>query len=118
MTSAELETGWLSLRHWVQRCVLPSVLTLIGLLLSLPIILKDNTYQTETSVVFTFFTVYFVLIRGGHLIMIRSMHFDLRKTYGKTYEARLAKLPRDLRRVNLGFTLTRIKRDLIHNSRP
>ena len=61
-----------------------------------------------------FVTSYFVLIRGGHLVMIRSMHFDLKKQFGQKYEARLAELPKHAKRQNIGFSLARIKRDLIN----
>lgn len=114
MSPEELETRWLSLRYWLQKCVLPSAITLAGLLLALPVVLPKPAYRLETMVIFAFFTLYFVLFRGGHLIMIRSMHFDLKKTYGPKYESRLKSLPKDLKRQNLGFTLARIKRDLIH----
>ena len=114
MTPKDLETRWLSSRYWLVKCVLPSAITLGGLIVLLPVILPDPMYRKETMTIFAFFTLYFVLFRGGHMIMIRSMHFDLLKTYGQKYEDRLKALPRDLRLQNIGFTLAKIKRDLIH----
>lgn len=114
MTPNELETRWLSLRYWLVKCVLPSAITLGTLIVLLPVVLPDPMYRTETMAIFAFFTLYFVLFRAGHMVMIRSMHFDLLKTYGPKYEERLKALPKDLRRQNLGFTLARIKRDLVH----
>jgi len=46
--------------------------------------------------------------------MIRSLHNEMMRKYKEAYKDRLAAIPRDrLRRHNLGFTLARIKRDLI-----
>jgi hypothetical protein len=117
MTPKELERNWLSLYVWVRRCVLPAGLILLGLLLIIKLLLIDLWLLNHVSAIFGFFVVYFVLVRGGHLIMIRSLHFDLKKTYGKAYEVHLLTLPSNLRRYNLGFTLARIKRDLIHSAR-
>ena len=121
MTSQGLETYWLSLRVWLKRCVLPSAITLALLVASLRLFLRDGIYRDQTSLIFGFFMLYFVLVRGGHMLMIRSMHFDLKKTYGDKYAQRLKRLPTDLRRNNIGFTLARIKRELIdaqnHKSR-
>lgn len=115
MSSRDLETKWLSLRAWLQRCVLPAAVMLIAMMMCLRVTLQAGRYQDQTSLIIGFSLLYFVLIRGGHLIMIRSMHFDLKKSYGKKYEARLAALPQNLKGHNLGFTLARIKRDLIHS---
>lgn len=114
MTPNELESQFLSLRYWLRACVLPSALSLAGFILFLPVLLPEETFRKETAVIFVFFMLYFVFFRGGHLIMIRSMHFDMMRAFGETYEARLKSLPSDIQRRNLGFTLARIKRDLIH----
>lgn len=118
MSSCDLETNWLSLRAWLQRCVLPSAIILILMMVCLRLTLQAGRYQDQTSLIIGFSLLYFVLIRGGHLMMIRSMHFDLKKTYGKKYEVKLSGLPQNLKRHNLGFTLARIKRDLIHQPKP
>lgn len=113
MTSQDLETHWLSLRYWLTRCVLPSAVTLCALLLLLPLAVKHPQYRDQTAAILGFFTLYFVLFRAGHVFMIRSMHFDLKTTYGEAYELRLRELPANLHRKNLGFTLAKIKRELI-----
>lgn len=45
--------------------------------------------------------------------MIRSMHFELKHTYGEAYDQYLTALPANMHRHNLGFSLARIKRNLI-----
>ena len=117
MTATELELRWLSLRYWLRASVLPIALVLLVTLLILKQIISHPPYLDQSAALIAFFSLYFALIRGGHLIMIRSMHFDLKTTYGDRYERRLAKLPTDLRQINLGFSLARIKRELIHNSK-
>lgn len=114
MTSLQLERHYLSLRCWLLKCVLPASLLLLGLLLALPAILSDPTYIDQTAAIFGFFILYFVLVRGGHLFMIRSMHMELKQTYGDRYERLLSRLPEKLHRQNIGFRLARIKRELIN----
>lgn len=113
MTSHELETRHLSLRYWLTRCFLPAAIILLVLLALLPRFITKELYLDQTSAVFGFFMLYFILIRAGHLIMIRSMHFDLKQTYGEAYDAYLSTLPTNMHRHNLGFSLARIKRRLI-----
>ncbi len=114
MTPLELERGFLSMRCWLQRIVLPSAGVLAVTLLLFGRITRDHTILDHNAVIVGFFILYFVLVRGGHLIMIRSMHKDLLKKYEKPYKARLAAMPSEtFRRRNLGFTLARIKRELI-----
>lgn len=113
MTSYELETQHLSLHYWLTRCVLPAALLLLVLLALLPQFITVELYKDQTSAVFGFFILYFVLVRGGHLIMIRSMHFELKQTYGEAYDECLMSLPANMHRHNLGFSLARIKRRLI-----
>lgn len=114
MTTYELEKHWLSLKYWVRSSVLPITLLLLLMLLLLKFWFTDLSSQNHNSLIIGFFCFYFILIRGGHLIMIRSMHFELKKKYGDAYNERLSYLPRDLRRYNIGFTLARIKRDLVN----
>ncbi len=117
MSALELEKNWLSLHYWLRRVVLPSSLVLIAVLFFLRTLISIPQYRDQAAALIGFFTLYFILIRGGHLLMIRSMHFDLKKTYGEKYDLRLAKLPSDLKRQNIGFLLARIKRDLIHTQK-
>lgn len=114
MTPELLERDWLSLRYWLQWCVLPSALALIIVLGLIRLIGSEASYLNHSSVIVGFFAVYFVLVRGGHLIMIRSMHFDLKRRYEEAYRERLAYLPiGQMKQRNIGFTLARIKRELI-----
>ncbi len=114
MTPNELERDYLSLRCWLQRCVLPSAVVLAALLLLLSLVTDDPQGLNENALITGFFTLYFILVRGGHIIMIRSMHKDMMAKYEAPYRARLAALPRaGMRRRNLGFTLAKIKRALI-----
>ena len=114
MTPTELERRYLSLRCWLQRVVLPSAALLAGILFIFGRLTQNSHTLDHNSVIVGFFMLYFVLVRGGHIIMIRSMHKDMLRRYEEPYTARLETLTRDrLRRKNLGFTLAKIKRELI-----
>lgn len=114
MTPTELEVRYLSLRCWLQRIVFPSAVVLAGILFIFKRITRDDQMLDHNAVIVGFFILYFVLVRGGHLIMIRSMHKDLLKKYEKPYTARLAAIPlKSFRRRNLGFTLAKMKREFI-----
>lgn len=114
MTPTELERGYLSLRCWLQRIVLPSAAVLAAVLVVFGRITKNSTTLDHNAVIVGFFMVYFVLVRGGHMMMIRSMHNDMLSRYEEPYKAKLALIPiNSLRRKNIGFTLARIKRHLI-----
>jgi len=114
MTPELLERDWLSLRYWLQRCVLPSAIVLLVILGLLRLIDSDAVGLNHKAVIIGFFVLYFILVRGGHLIMIRSMHFEMKRKYEEAYRERLAYLPiGQMKRRNIGFTLARIKRELI-----
>lgn len=50
--------------------------------------------------------------------MIRALHSELKSKYKEKYAQRLAGVPQDkMRSHNLGFTLTRIKRELLDASK-
>ena len=114
MTCLELETQWLSVKYWVRWSVLPTSILLLLLLIGLKLWNDQPIIHSHASVILGFFAAYFIFVRGGHLVMIRSMHFDMKRKYGEAYDKHLARLPLNLGRYNLGFTLARIKRDLIH----
>ena len=114
MTPEILERDWLSLRYWLQRCVLPSAIFLIVVLGGLRLIDPEAVSLNHKAVIVGFFVFYFILVRGGHLIMIRSLHFELKRKYEDTYRERLAYVPiGQIKRRNIGFTLARIKREII-----
>ena len=114
MTVREIERDWLSLRCWLNRCVLPSAMALVLALLSFRLITEDPSTLNHNALIVGFFTIYFMLIRGGHLLMIRALHSELKVKYKDRYAKRLAAVPSSkMRSHNLGFTLTRIKRELL-----
>ena len=114
MTPELLERDWLSLRYWLQWCVFPSAIILLTILGLLRMIGSETSALDHNSVIVGFFVVYFVLIRGGHILMIRSLHFELKRKYEEAYRERLAYVPiGQIKRRNIGFTLARIKRELI-----
>ena len=119
MTPELLERDWLSLRYWLQRCVLPSAMFLILALILLRMIDADISNLNHNAVIVGFFVFYFILIRGGHIIMIRSLHFELKRKYEDAYREKLAYVPiGQIRRRNIGFTLARIKWELINMKIP
>jgi len=114
MTPELLERDWLSLRFWLLRSVLPSAIVLLVSLVLIRILDPNALSLNHKAVIVGFFAVYFILVRGGHLIMIRSMHFEMKRKYEDAYRERLAYLPiGQMKRRNIGFTLARIKRELI-----
>lgn len=119
MTPELLERDWLSLRYWLQRCVLPSAMFLILALILLRMIDADTSNLNHNALIVSFFVLYFILVRGGHIIMIRSMHFEMKRKYEEAYREKLAYLPiGQMKRRNIGFTLARIKRELIETPKP
>lgn len=114
MTPKELERSYLSLRCWLQRIVLPSAAVLTAALFVFRRVTSDASVLDHNAVIVGFFILYFVLVRGGHLVMIRSLHNEMMRKYKDAYKDRLRTISKSsLRRHNLGFTLARIKRDLI-----
>jgi len=114
MTPELLERDWLSLRYWALWCALPSALILIGLLIAFKLILGAGKDLNHYSVIVGFFTLYFVLIRGGHLFMVRGLHKELLRKYQDGYRHKLGYITRaQIKRHNIGFTLARIKRELM-----
>lgn len=111
MTVSDVEREVLSLRCWLRRSVLPASLLLLAALAWVGL---DGSSQARDhkAVIFGFAALYFVLLRGGHILMIRSLHAELKRGYPDAYAERLARLP-TLRRRNAGFVLARIKRDMI-----
>lgn len=123
MTVTELERDWLSLRIWVRRCVLPSSVFLLLVLGVFKLITAQQRVLDQNATIVGFFIFYFMLVRGGHMLMIRSMHKDMLARYEDPYKAKLARLPSGRLglieglikgRQNIGFALARIKRELIN----
>ncbi len=114
MTPELLERDWLSLKFWAQKCVLPSAIALL-VILGLFYLVSDNPKDlNHNAVIVGFFTLYFILVRGGHLLMIRSLHKELLRKYQEGYRHKLGYIPQgQIKRRNIGFTLARIKRELM-----
>jgi len=118
MTPETLQTNWLSLRYWLTRCVLPAVIVLLGILMLLKMVTVTPRDLDHKAVIVGFFTLYYILVRGGHILMTRSLHKELQKKYDDKYREKLASFePSSMKRRNIGFTLARIKRELIDDKR-
>ena len=111
MTVRDIERDILSLRTWCLRTVLPTALVLVAILLMLRT-RGEGQALNHWAVIVGFFALYYVLVRGGHLLMIRSLHSELKSKYPRTYSEKLAALP-SLRGRNAGFALARLKREMI-----
>jgi len=116
-----LENHYLTLRFWLRRYVLPTGLILIALLL-LARFISGPTKESATelnniSAILGFFSLYFVLVRGGHLYMIRSMHFQLKTEFAAVYPLSLQELPRQIKIRQLGAALARIKANLYRRTK-
>lgn len=114
MTPELLRRDWLSLRYWLTRCVLPSAAILVGVLLLFRGLTDNAADLNQNALIVGFFSLYFVFVRGGHLLMVRSLHAELLRKYPEGYAEKLGYIPRgQIKRRNVGFTLARIKRELM-----
>jgi len=120
MTPEFLISNFLSLRAWLQRIVLPTMLALLVFLYLFSVISDAPGFRDHNATIIGFFAFYFVLVRGGHIIMIRSLHQDLMKKHEAAYRYELAAVDTILfRRRSIGFTLAQIKRRILEDaSRP
>ena len=113
MKPETLISEYLSLRVWLQRIVLPTMVCLLIFLYMYAALYDAPGQRDHTATIIGFFAFYFVLIRGGHMIMIRSLHQDLMKKYEIEYRYELAAVsPILFRRKTVGFTLAQIKRHI------
>lgn len=109
---------WLSLRSWLIRTVCPAAICLLAVLALLRAVGPSETTLDHTAVMVGFTALYFILFRGGHMLMIRSLHSEMMKKHPDAYREKLGRMStRDLRRSNLGFTLARVKRDILVEAR-
>jgi len=117
MTPETLVRRHLSMRHWLVRIVLPMMLVLLVTLYLFSSISDTARFRDHNATIVGFFAFYYVLIRGGHIVMIRSLHGELMSKYEEAYRTELAKLsPAILKRKKIGFTLAQIKRRIIENA--
>ena len=118
MTPEFLISNFLSLRVWLQRIVLPTMLALLVFLYLFSVISDAPRFRDHNATIIGFFAFYFVLVRGGHIIMIRSLHQDLMKKHEAAYRYELAAVDTILfRRRSIGFTLAQIKRRILEDAR-
>lgn len=116
MTPEHIEHHYLSLRVWVMRIVAPTACAVL-IILFLCRGLDDIVLRDHTAVLVAFAALYYCLLRGGHMIMIRSLHIDLLKKHETAYREKLSALSPDHMRRNIGFTLSRIKRDILDQAK-
>jgi len=118
MTSETLVKNHLSLRYWGQNIVLPTMLVLLVFLFLFSIVSEGERFRDHNATIVGFFAFYFVLIRGGHIIMIRSLHKELLSKHEEAYRFELAAVdPILFKRKSLGFTLAQIKRRILEDAR-
>lgn len=117
MTPETLIAKHLCLRIWLQRIVLPTMLVLLATLYAFATISEVPRFRDHNATLVGFFAFYFVLIRGGHMIMIRSLHKDLMKNHEAAYRYELAAVdPVLFRCKSIGFTLAQIKRRILEDA--
>ena len=118
MTPETLIANHLCLRVWLQRIVFPTMLVLLSVLIVLMIMSDAPRFRDHNATIIGFFAFYYVLIRGGHLVMIRSLNKDLMNKYEAAYRYELAAVDPVLsRRKSIGFTLAQIKRRILEDAR-
>ena len=118
MTPESLIANYLSLRVWLQRIVLPTMLALLVFLYLFAAISEAPRFRDHNATIVGFFAFYFVLVRGGHMVMIRSLHRDLMKKHEAAYRYELAAVnPILFRMHSIGFTLAKIKRRILEDAR-
>lgn len=118
MTAETLARNHLSLRYWGQKIILPSMLVLLVLLLIFSTLSETERFRDHSATIIGFFVFYFVIIRGGHILMIRSLHMELLTKHEDAYRYELAAMdPIVFKRKSLGFTLAQIKRRILEDAR-
>lgn len=118
MSPEAVSRRWLSLRCWLIRTVFPTAASLIAVLALLRALGPSEITLDHTSVMVGFAALYFTLFRGGHMMMIRSLHSEMMKKHEDAYRDKLSRMNEgELRRSNLGFTLARVKRDILVEAR-
>lgn len=118
LTPEHVAHRWLSLRCWLLRTVLPAAVALLIVLVILRSTGAPQRTLDHTATMVGFAALYFTLFRGGHMMMLRSLHLEMMRKHEDAYRKRLGELSSDaLRRSNVGFTLARMKRDILVEAR-
>jgi len=111
MTPEQIEHHYLSLRVWVLRTVLPTMAALIMALL-LCAGMSSEKLKDQSAALIGFSALYFMLVRAGHITMVRSLHKDLLEKYETEYRVQLSHLSTENTPRNISFAVARIKRDI------
>ncbi len=118
MTPETLIANHLSLRHWGLRIVLPAMLVLLVLLFIFSTISDAQRFRDHNATIVGFFAFYFILVRGGHILMIRSLHKELLAKHEEAYRYELSAVhPVVFRKKSIGGTLAQIKRRILEDAR-
>ena len=117
MTPESLVRHHLSMRHLFVRIVLPTMVVLLLGLYLFSLISNAERFRDHNATIIGFFAFYYVLIRGGHIIMIRSLHKELMSKYEPAYRLELSKMSLALiKRKKIGFALAQIKRRILDSA--
>lgn len=94
------------------------MLVLLVCLYLFSLISDAERFRDHNATIVGFFAFYYVLIRGGHIVMIRSLHSELMSKYEAAYRIELAKFSSaSMKRKKIGFALAQIKRRIIENAK-
>ena len=72
MSPEAVSYRWLSLRCWLTRTVFPAAAALLAVLILLQLIGPDTKTLDHTAVLVGFSALYFILFRGGHILMMKG----------------------------------------------
>jgi len=116
MTPEQIEYRYLSLRAWIFRTVTPAmILLIIALLLCMGI--SNEKLKDQSAVLIGFSALYFIIVRGGHIIMVRSLHKDMLEKHEAAYREQLSRLSGTSMPRNISFALARIKREIYNQQK-
>ncbi|HHL42650.1 MAG TPA: hypothetical protein ENJ42_03445 [Hellea balneolensis] len=107
------EREWFSLRAFLRHIIIPWLIV-SALAYMVASTGQDAHASFRRVILVLFFSLYFLVIRSGLLVMTRNLHDTLKKDYGEAYARELsAHQDFGLLGLKLGATLARIKRRLI-----
>ena len=112
-TFKTFEQKWFSLRAYARHIIAPW-LAISGLAYLIASFGQGGQSEIHRVVLVLFFSLYFLVVRSGLLVMTMNLHDTLKKDFGQAYANRLI-APRDFGwlGLRLGATLARIKCVLI-----
>ena len=111
-TFKSFEQKWLSWRAFLRHIIAPWLI-ISGLAYVIASFGQGGQSEMHRVVLVLFFSMYFLVIRSGLLVMTANLHETLKEDYKDVYAGRLASYDDfGLLGLKLGATLARIKRDL------